>query len=77
MASVVRTVEPPNNGQIGSGHFVLYMEVVLFQKRRQTRPIIQGLSVSELVYTQCYVGNDVIMFIYITMHMHGNNAYAW
>ena len=67
-------MEPPNNGQIGSGHFVLYMKVVLFQKRRQTRPIIQGLSVSELVYTQCYVGNDVIMFIYITMHMHGNNA---
>ena len=66
-------MEPPNNGQIGSGHFVLYMEVVLFQKRRQTRPIIQGLSVSELVYTQCYVGNDVIMFIYIIMHMHGNN----
>ena len=70
-------MEPPNNGQIGSGNFVLYMEVVLFQKRRQTRPIIQGPSVSELVYTQCYVGNDVIMFIYITMHMHGNNAYAW
>ena len=27
------TVEPPNNGQIGSGHCVLYMEVVLFRKR--------------------------------------------
>ena len=26
------TVELPNNGQVGSGHFVLYMEVVLSQK---------------------------------------------
>ena len=33
------TVEPPNNGQIGSRTFVLYMEVVPFRKQRQTRPI--------------------------------------
>ena len=48
------TVEPPNNGRIGSGHFVLYIEVVLYQKRRQTRPINQGLSISELVYTMLH-----------------------
>ena len=33
------TVEPPNNAQIGSRTFVLYMEVVPFRKQRQTRPI--------------------------------------
>ena len=38
----MRTVEPLNNGQIGSGPFVLYniiIEVILFQKQRQTLPI--------------------------------------
>ena len=33
---IVNTVELPNNGQIGSRPFVLYIEVVPFRKLRQT-----------------------------------------
>ena len=63
-----RTVEPPNNGQIGSEPFVLYIEVVLFQKLRQTRPITQRLSISELVYNVVLVMMSFsCQIMYITM----------
>ena len=39
------TVEPPNNGQIGSGHFVLYMEVVFCGKLEQLDPELKGYSI--------------------------------
>ena len=53
---VTNTVEFPNNRHLGSGHFVLYMEVVPLQKRRQSWPITRGYS----QFTYEFINNHYI-----------------
>ena len=54
----IDTVEPLYNGQVGSGSFVLYMEVVLFQRLQLVCPEYQCI---ELCNTNRLVNNDTVV----------------